>query len=741
MKTMYKYLIILLIPIGLVKGQNIEEQVYLHLNSSNLVVGETLLFSAHVQSKLTNLPSPLSKILYVELINSKGIVAHQSKILLENGRGSGEIFFSSTYPTGSYHLIAYTGWMTNFNEYFESVIVVINPFQKVENQNTSSEWSIDFYPKNQSVIQNIENQFVYHLNSNAKKMPLLKGRIVDSSGEKILDITPGDHSFGSFQFKPKSSLKYQAILEDENGEFYFFDLPKVEQSGTRLLVTQNRSAYHIKVESTEPDFEGTVKIYQKNRITSTFLVTPGFQYPIAKNNISNDLFSIALLNNTNETIETRLILDYEYTAESNVEKLVYGKRDFVKKHISVESGNYSISVRKTNDIFNNYRTKTIDNESIFQYIKNYYHLPIPNCDLSQFNNTELHELLYLADEKHTEDSASNIYRLPDYRGELISGYALSERSNAIQNKSIIYSSLGNDQLAIASTKSDGRFTLNIPPVDESTKSFITLMDTSDYSINIESNFIKEKPTFYPPKIVLDSNTIAQIVRRSINTQIENAYFDLKKDSTRELLNPKGIIGEFDYLYHLDDYNRFPTIRETFIEYIPAVYVRRKHGKPSLSTRSGEYSPTQFNKEPLVLLDGLPVTAEDLFKFSPHKVEKIGIINKRFYFGPDFFDGLIYVQTYEGNLYDFEIDKNILQFEYQAVQTRKQYYQPDYSTSSNDRIPDYREQLYWNPNIQSNNGSLDFQFYTSDVSGDFEIVIEGYSDYGDPVSIVQPLKVE
>ena len=62
--------------------------------------------------------------------------------------------------------------------------------------------------------------------------------------------------------------------------------------------------------------------------------------------------------------------------------------------------------------------------------------------------------------------------------------------------------------------------------------------------------------------------------------------------------------------------------------------------------------------------------------------------------------------------------------------QKQYYRPDYSNKEvQARIPDYRIQLFWEPNVQFSGGSYSTTFYTSDVSGTYEISIEGFSEEG------------
>jgi hypothetical protein len=72
---------------------------------------------------------------------------------------------------------------------------------------------------------------------------------------------------------------------------------------------------------------------------------------------------------------------------------------------------------------------------------------------------------------------------------------------------------------------------------------------------------------------------------------------------------------------------------------------------------------------------------------------------------------------------------------------KSYYQPDYSKDKLDRIPDYRVQLYWNPHFSKSSSTETPTFYTSDVTGVFEIVLEGYTAKGDFITSTTTFTVE
>ena len=72
---------------------------------------------------------------------------------------------------------------------------------------------------------------------------------------------------------------------------------------------------------------------------------------------------------------------------------------------------------------------------------------------------------------------------------------------------------------------------------------------------------------------------------------------------------------------------------------------------------------------------------------------------------------------------------------------KTYYAVDYSLEgANLDKPDYRTNLYWNPDIQLNGPTSDFQFYTGDKLSEFIILVEGISKRGVPFTASQTFRI-
>ena len=102
------------------------EKVYLHFDKPYYAVGDTIWFKAYLTIDLHQ-PSALSKIIYVDVLNSRDSVMNSLQLQVKNGVAWSDIPLSQyNYSKGNYHIIAYTNWMNNNDPaYFFSKTITI----------------------------------------------------------------------------------------------------------------------------------------------------------------------------------------------------------------------------------------------------------------------------------------------------------------------------------------------------------------------------------------------------------------------------------------------------------------------------------------------------------------------------------------------------------------------------------------------------------------------------------------
>ena len=108
MKRILSFLACFLISLpALLAEEPLRERVYISTDRDVYVAGDAVWLSAWCLDAATGRLSPFSKVAYVEVHSSTGMV-QTSKISLEGGRGAGRLTLPSSLPTGNYRLFAYT---------------------------------------------------------------------------------------------------------------------------------------------------------------------------------------------------------------------------------------------------------------------------------------------------------------------------------------------------------------------------------------------------------------------------------------------------------------------------------------------------------------------------------------------------------------------------------------------------------------------------------------------------------
>lgn len=95
------------------------EKVYVHFDKPYYAVGDTVWFKAYLTS-IQNIPSPLSKIVYLDVVTSGDSLVETIKLPVINSVATGSISLSHlNFKQDNYHVRAYTRWMLNFSpDYF-----------------------------------------------------------------------------------------------------------------------------------------------------------------------------------------------------------------------------------------------------------------------------------------------------------------------------------------------------------------------------------------------------------------------------------------------------------------------------------------------------------------------------------------------------------------------------------------------------------------------------------------------
>lgn len=390
---------------------------------------------------------------------------------------------------------------------------------------------------------------------------------------------------------------------------------------------------------------------------------------------------------------------------------IYGTRKKVTFSLSsadaqLKKGHYSISVRKIDDL--------PEKESI-----------------------NAHGFIDLLDKHFTKDNTNSNY-LPELRGELIVGEIQNKNApQDINNKNIALSLPGkNFVFKLASTNDNGIFRFILDEERDKKNAIIQVMedDRENYNIRLDSISIDYSLLQFK-KFPLTNDLKETIEKRSIAVQIENAYFYLKKDSVLPEKKSNPFFHPIAEEYILENYTSFPSMEKTIVEIVPTMYFTKKNGNYTIHTRDYYNNITNnIYQETLILVDGLVLqNVNKLFEYDTRKIHKISVVPRGYIYGAKIFDGVVNFTTkkqdFQNNLSGgFMLKKKLLR-----PLPEKIYFQPSYAKDKSLRIPDFRYQLLWLPEVYLTDKTKTISFYTSDIKGTFEIVLEGFTASGKPIS--------
>ncbi|MBC29450.1 MAG: hypothetical protein CMH48_01255 [Muricauda sp.] len=349
---------------------------------------------------------------------------------------------------------------------------------------------------------------------------------------------------------------------------------------------------------------------------------------------------------------------------------------------------------------------------------------------------------YLSVNKRIPQTIGDSIFLPEQRGELIFGRVIDDVNNLpAVGKEVIISVPGQEfLLKLATTDQNGYFFTYLRKEYKTPLTIFQVLDQGEYSIDIGRQEDLPFDSMKFGNFTIDPSDAAAIKERSIQNQIENAYFEVKPDS---ILQPDSIDpfdGGVPEVFNLDEYTRFPTLQETLIEILNTVgYRTGKDGHDYIRVAQDfEKFNEPYNDYPaIVLIDGVFIPDHGSIKdFKAEQVKTIKVLRDQLILGAKQYQGIVSIETLNGDYYYGFQRNNSIVSDLELPKTEKNYFRQSYSQESdiNRRIPDYRRLLLWEPQVDLSGTEANFEFYTSDITGDFDIYLEGFTTYGKPISM-------
>jgi len=317
-----------------------QEKVYLHFDNSIYYQGDDIWFNCYLVTSGQHEASPLSKTLYVELLNPGGEVINKQILKVENGRCHGNFTLNKLpFYSGFYEVRAYTKYMLNFGEevifsrtfavydkptkpgayaekslmkYGRGLYPILRP-KPIKEKSVS----LKFFPEGGNLVKGVPSRIAFEA-TDAYGNPIeVSGSVVNEDKEILVRFKSVHDGRGVFSFTSSDKQQSNApkIVVDYKDKKYNFDFPTVIPKGIVLKVDNLSSpdSIGISLQSNSETPKGIFGLVlmsgstlQKYLIIDTSEGNP-IDFRIAKQNLPAGVSRIILFNAAGQIVGDRLL--------------------------------------------------------------------------------------------------------------------------------------------------------------------------------------------------------------------------------------------------------------------------------------------------------------------------------------------------------------------------------------------------------------------------------------------------
>ncbi|MFI5185246.1 MAG: hypothetical protein ACHQF0_00820 [Chitinophagales bacterium] len=746
--------------------QGLPEKLYVHTDKNFYTPGEIIWFKIYSVDGILNRPLDLSKAAYVEILGNDHKPVLQGKIPLKEGTGEGSFIISSSIGSGNYLLRAYTSWMKNGDPsfFFEKTITVVNSLKRPNWASIKKEQEkpdVQFLPEGGQLVNGIESRIAFKAVDKNGNGINCKGYITDQENNVAAYFISSHFGMGRFSFLPAEGKDYKAFIQLENGSSLAYPFPKANATGWVLKCEDENSQLLISVVTNNQLPGSYIYLLTQTRqviknIKAQKILSGKSEFTIDKNILGEGISDIIVFNDQLQPVCERLYFKRpgrQLQINLNTDREEYEKRRAVNLQMLATDqfekpviADLSVSVYLEDSI------QSYSDDDIRSYLwlssdlighveKPAYYFTSNDTDAAttadilmmtqgwrRFDRTIIQQSKKWSPEF-----------IPETEGSSVWGKIIDKNSGLPLAGVPAYFSVPGQNYFVTAAVSDtgGKLNFNTNSVYGNNEVVVqpgNTDETNNYRVDINGPFSNRYSQRSIPSFSMTENFISQLLTHTISSQVQNVYFETQQQQylINSLFDSTAFFGKPDKKYFLDDYTRFRTMEEVMREYVPEVKLRKKEGEFHFMVKNLPYG-SFFDRDPLILLDGIPVfKAGEIMSLDPLKIKKMEIVGRSFYTGPVVHTGIVSYSTYDGTLAGLTLSSNAIVTDYPGFLYERSFYSPVYQTQQElqGRLPDFRNVLDWEPELKTGiDGKHLIGFYTSDLPGKYIIVAEGISREG------------
>jgi hypothetical protein len=367
------------------------EIVYLHLNKSTYIKGESIGLKAYVLDKSNRRLSGQTSNLYCTISDENNVIVKKKLIMVNNGVAINDFSIDSLFTSGTYKVSAYTNWMKNFNErnFYTQKIRILDPEieKEVKQQKITSDINAQFLPEGGHMVHNVETIIGATIKDNLGfGIPDIECRVIDSKDNEITTFKLNQLGFGRFRLVPQFNEQYRVVMKiDEVNRS--FDINNIQAQGIGLSVNKLKDNTVISIKtntSTLDKIAGkryTLAIHNGNQLKEfnfEFDDALEVKQAISNSNLFPGINIITIFDSTNRPLLERQLFNYDgINFMSSGEPKIKKKKDSLLVSIPYKDldvtvfNNFSVSVLPINTRAYNHHENISSSTLLQPYVKGY----------------------------------------------------------------------------------------------------------------------------------------------------------------------------------------------------------------------------------------------------------------------------------------------------------------------------------------------------------------------------------
>jgi hypothetical protein len=551
------------------------EKLFLHFDKPYYAIGDTIWFKAYLFQAATHAWSPISGLLYIELINDSSRQIRRIRIPVNYGVSWGQIpLTGDDLPAGNYTLRGYSRWMQNFGEeaFFHRRIFIAPatiPELKARNQasgrkshlsdlqppSRTDHFDLQFMPEGGWLVAGIPSRVGFKAIGEDGLGRDVKGTIIDGKGNSMLAFQSLYKGMGKFELQPMPGERYAALIEMTDGSTRRFPLPEARKSGYIIRVDnrQGSDSVHVSVLVSADHADGrSVHLLGLSRGVVCFAANMRLSKTEADGMVPKQAFPsgiahFTLFNDANEPLCERLTY-IDHQDELNIQLSTdidsYHTRDSIPLNIRVTNaegqpvtGSFSLAVTDDGQVKadNSRAGNIISHILLTSGLNGFVENPAWYFSNRSGESWQALDALLLTQGwigYYWKDILHG-YHEPIYAAEpgfQVTGKVTNLTNSPVRDAKVTLISTGRTELAMDTvTGADGRFVFcNFPPMD-STGFVVQARNAKGKSFGIDVSIDEFKPTVLSAQTSASGSGIGDPGRDSIlynyvqnNEAIQNA---------------------------------------------------------------------------------------------------------------------------------------------------------------------------------------------------------------------------